>query len=74
MKEKSELAIRLKQLRKDMGVTSSKVSQAIGVKNSTYRRYEIDTMPKIETFIALSQYFCVSVDYLIGNKLDKAKS
>lgn len=67
MKEKSEFAIRLKQLRKDKGITSYVVAQNIGIKDSTYRRYEIDTMPKIETLIGLSRYFGVSVDYLIGN-------
>lgn len=65
-KEKSELAIKLKALRKDKGVSSEEVANAIGVKSSTYRRYEIDTNPKKETYLALAKYFGVTVDYLMG--------
>lgn len=67
MKEKSELAIKLKELRKKAGVTAKEVSDAIGIKDSRYRRYEIDTNPKKEIYISLANYFNVSVDYLIGN-------
>lgn len=68
MKEKSELALKLKMLRSQKGVSSETVSNAIGIKSATYRRYEINTMPKSETYVALAEYFGVSVDYLIGSK------
>ena len=71
MKEKSELALRLKKLRREKGVTSAEVAEAIGVKGATYRRYEIDTNPKGVTFIKLAEYFGVSVDYLIGNTTEE---
>lgn len=67
MKEKSELAIKLKALRSQKNVSSEAVADAIGVKSATYRRYEIDTMPKTDAYIALAKYFDVSVDYLMGN-------
>lgn len=67
MKEKSILALKLKQLRREKNVTSEEVANAIGIKPATYRRYEIDTNPKRETFVALSEYFDVSIDYLVGN-------
>lgn len=69
-KEKSELALKLKSLRKDKGVTSEEVANAIGVKSATYRRYEIDTNPKKETYLALAKYFGVTVDYLMGVEED----
>lgn len=67
MKEKSNLAVKLKELRREKRVSSEAVAAAVGVKSATYRRYEIDTMPKTDTYIALAKYFNVSVDYLMGN-------
>lgn len=66
MQKKSKLALRLKMLRKQKGVTSQEVADEIGIKGSTYRRYEIDTKPKDEVYIALAQYFGVTVDYLMN--------
>mgnify|MGYP002429115362 FL=1 len=68
MKEKSILALKLKQLRREKNVTSEEVANAVGIKPATYRRYEIDTNPKRETFVKLSEYFGVSIDYLVGNE------
>lgn len=73
IREKSQLAIKLKILRKDKGVTSEEVASAIGVKSSTYRRYEIDTNPKKETYLSLAKYFGVTVDYLMGVDSDVLK-
>lgn len=70
IKKKSQLAIKLKDLRKDKGVSSEEVANAIGVKSSTYRRYEIDTNPKKETYLSLAKYFGVTVDYLMGVESD----
>ncbi len=66
MQKKSKLALRLKMLRRQKGVTSQEVADEIGIKGSTYRRYEIDTKPKDEIYIALAQYFGVTVDYLMS--------
>ena len=68
MKEKSILALKLKQLRREKNVTSEEVANAVGIKPATYRRYEIDTNPKRETFVKLAEYFEVSIDYLVGNE------
>lgn len=68
MQKKSELALRLKSLRRQKGVTSQAVADAIGIKSATYRRYEIDTKPKDEAYIALADYFGVSVDYLMSGR------
>lgn len=67
MKEKSDLAIKLKSLRYNMGVSSKDVADSIGIKDSAYRRYEIDTQPKPKTYILLADYFGVTVDYLMNS-------
>lgn len=78
MQKKSELALRLKVLRREKGVTSQQVADALGIKSATYRRYEIDTKPKDDVYIALAEYFGVTVDYLMsgraGNMLSVADS
>lgn len=68
MQKKSGLAVRLKALRREKGVTSQVVADAIGIKSATYRRYEIDTKPRDEVYVALADYFGVSVDYLMSGK------
>ncbi len=68
MQKKSGLAVRLKALRREKGVTSQIVADAIGIKSATYRRYEIDTKPRDEVYVALADYFGVSVDYLMSGK------
>lgn len=68
MQKKSGLAVRLKVLRREKGVTSQVVADAIGIKSATYRRYEIDTKPRDEVYVALADYFGVSVDYLMSGK------
>lgn len=47
MREKSDLALRLKALRREKGVNSQTVADAVGIKSATYRRYEIDTKPRM---------------------------
>lgn len=68
MREKSDLALRLKALRREKGVNSQTVADAVGIKSATYRRYEIDTKPKDEVYVALADYFGVSVDYLMSGR------
>lgn len=70
MREKSDLALRLKALRREKGVNSQTVADAVGIKSATYRRYEIDTKPKDAVYVALANYFGVSVDYLMSGRGD----
>lgn len=68
MQKKSDLALRLKALRKEKNVKSEDVANAIGIKSATYRTYEVKTKPKAPVYIALAKYFGVSVDYLMSGK------
>lgn len=74
MQEKSALALRLKMLRREKGLTAQQVADALGIKSATYRRYEIDTKPRDEVYIALAEFFGVSVDYLMSGKTSVALS
>ena len=58
---------KLKELRKQKGVSQKVVANAIGVTTSAYSNYEQDLRePSIQVIISLCKYFEVSADYLIG--------
>lgn len=58
---------RLKELRKEKGVTQQAVAVAIGVTISAYSNYEQGIRePSIQTIINLCKYFGVTSDYLLG--------
>lgn len=58
---------RLKQLRKEKGLTLDDIQSQTGIKRGTYNNYENGTTePKLETWQALADYFDVSVPYLRG--------
>lgn len=63
---------RIKELRKEKGVTLKTLSDAVGIAVSTLSGYEKEVgekgyrNPKIENWIKLADYFKVPVDYLEG--------
>lgn len=58
---------RLKSLRLERCVTQKAIADAIGVSPVSLQRFEYGTLkPKLETVIALADFFDVSVDYLVG--------
>ncbi|MBR1865348.1 MAG: helix-turn-helix transcriptional regulator [Lachnospiraceae bacterium] len=59
---------RLKALRMDRNISQQKLADALGISQQAIHKYEHDkAQPDIGTLIQLSQYFHVSVDYLIEN-------
>lgn len=69
MMESSNIGDRLLLLRKKNNVSQSKVAEAVGIKLSTYRSIESGrTMGRVETLAMLSEYFNVSLDYLVLGK------
>ena len=61
----------LKMLRQAKKVTQKEVAQEIGATERTYQHYEANTKkPSFEYLIALSDYFDVSLDYLVGRSND----
>lgn len=62
---------RLRELRLQLGLTTTELGQAIGCSNPTITNYELGNRnPDPETLMKLADYFNVSVDYL----LDRTKT
>lgn len=58
---------RLKQLRKERGLTLDQISRETGVKRATFGNYEnCDSEPKLATWVALAEFFDVTPQYLVG--------
>lgn len=59
--------MRLKGLRQNRNLTQREVAEAIYCSPVVYSRYERgEREPDIETLCRLAEYFCVTVDALIG--------
>jgi transcriptional regulator with XRE-family HTH domain len=58
---------RLKICREKANLTQEDTAQALGIRYSTYRRYERGgTEPTISLAAQIAEYFHVSLDYLAG--------
>ena len=63
---KNKLGFRIAQLRKRAGISQTQLASYLHVCGSTVGMYEQGRrVPGIEILIALSEYFDVSLDYLI---------
>ena len=59
--------MRLRELRKERGISQLKLAMDLSTNQNTISRYETgEREPGIVELIALADYFDVSVDYLIG--------
>ena len=60
-------------LRKKKGLSQEQLAEALDVSRQAISKWENGTvMPEAETLIALSRYFAVSLDVLVGNELPEA--
>ncbi len=60
----------LQTLRKAKNLTQEEISGIIGVKLSTYQKYERDVIsPSYDTLIKLADFYGVTTDYLLGREL-----
>lgn len=58
---------RIKELRKQAGLTQEQLGAVIGVSKYSIHLYEKGTnFPDMKGFITLAEYFDVSMDYLTG--------
>ena len=61
------MAKRLKQCRKELGLTQREVSIYCDITEKTYQNYELMTRePKLEVLLKIADVFHVSLDYLVG--------
>lgn len=59
--------MRIKNLRKERNLTQQTISDRIGIAVQAFSRYEREERePDIATLKALADFFCVSIDYLVG--------
>lgn len=58
---------KLKQLRKEKGLTQEEIANIIGVSKNTVSRYELGSRePDFETLNKLAEIFSCTTDYLLG--------
>lgn len=57
---------RLYDLRIEFGLTQEQLSEIVNISRQSYAKYEDGAKPPIDVLIALSDYYNVSLDYLIG--------
>lgn len=63
------LNTRLKELRKEYGITQSELAKNLNVSRSSIAMYENgDRIPSYETLEAISDFFNVSILYLLGKE------
>lgn len=59
--------MRLKQLRKEKGISQQRLAMDLNVNQNTVSRYETgEREADYKTLIMLADYFNVSIDYLLG--------
>lgn len=59
--------VRLKELRKEKGISQLRLATELNTSQNTISRYETgEREPGIDELIKIADYFNVSVDYLIG--------
>lgn len=65
--------LKLRELRKRTGITMKDLGEAVGLAESTISHYETGKrQPDYETLLKFSEFFGVSVDYLLtGNEKEK---
>lgn len=69
--ELNNIGERLSELRMSRKESQSQVAQLIGINVKTYRSIEQGrTFGRIDTLILLSEYFNVSLDYLVCGRLN----
>jgi transcriptional regulator with XRE-family HTH domain len=62
----------MRSLREDADLTQEKVGQAINVPQRTYAYYESgQRMVPPQVLCALADFYCVSVDYILGRTHNK---
>ena len=67
------LAERLKQCRKEKGLSQQRVAIYCDITETAYQNYELQTRePKLEILIRIADFYDVSLDYLVG-RTDKKR-
>ena len=66
---------RIRDLREDSDLTQEQVAEMLGVKQTTYSKYELGKiLVPIDILIPLADFYQVSLDYLVGRSNRKGPS
>lgn len=58
---------RIRDLREDHDLTQSEMAELLGVKQTTYSKYELGKiLVPVDILIRLADFYQVSLDYLVG--------
>ena len=61
------LAVRLKELRKEKGLSQMQVATYCDITEKAYQNYELKTRePRLQILVRLADFYGVSVDYILG--------
>ena len=61
------LSMRLKELRKERGLSQIQVAIFCDITEKTYQNYELMSRePKLKILIRIADFYNVSIDYLVG--------
>ena len=61
------LAVRLKELRKEKGLSQMQVATYCDITEKAYQNYELKTRePRLEILVRIADFYGVSVDYILG--------
>ena len=64
---------RIRDLREDSDLTQEQVAEMLGVKQTTYSKYELGKiLVPIDILIRLADFYQVSLDYLVGRSDHRA--
>ena len=67
------LSKRLKECRKERGLSQREVAIFCDITEKAYQNYELMTRePKLEILVRIADYFEVSLDYLVGRTDQKS--
>lgn len=63
------MQLNIKDIRVRKNLTQAEVANALGVSSVVYSRYETGArQPSIDIIVQLADFFCVTVDYLLGRQ------
>lgn len=66
------LAQRLRELRKEKGLSQIQVAIYCDIAEKTYQNYELCTRePKLEILMRIADFYNVTIDYLVGRTDEK---
>ena len=64
--------MKLKELRKNKGLTQDELASSLNIQQQTYGKYELNKRePDIQTLCKIADYYGVSLDYLCEHKTEQ---